>query len=76
MIDIKNKISAFFIFNSSFGPREGDVSNDLLLSRLSMFSTDLQTYKWFCLVLGTKKDIILPPQQYRTRCSENAGWTM
>lgn len=26
MIDVKTKIYSFFIFNSSFGPREGDVS--------------------------------------------------
>lgn len=25
-MDMKNKIISFFIFNSSFGPKEGDVS--------------------------------------------------
>lgn len=27
MIDVKNKINSFFIFNSNFGPKEGEVSN-------------------------------------------------
>lgn len=31
MIDVKTKINSFFIFNSSFGPREGDVSMQMLL---------------------------------------------
>lgn len=26
MIDVKHKVNSFFIFNSTFGPKEGEVS--------------------------------------------------
>lgn len=26
MIDVRNKVNSFFIFNSTFGPKEGEVS--------------------------------------------------
>ncbi|XP_049873224.1 vacuolar fusion protein CCZ1 homolog isoform X2 [Pectinophora gossypiella] len=40
MIDVKAKISSFFIFNSNFGPREGEESKRILFFHPSQVGTD------------------------------------
>ncbi|CAB3220751.1 unnamed protein product [Arctia plantaginis] len=42
MIDVKTKINSFFIFNSSFGPREGDELKRILFYHPSQTSPDAQ----------------------------------
>ncbi|PZC81425.1 hypothetical protein B5X24_HaOG212630 [Helicoverpa armigera] len=42
MIDVKTKINSFFIFNSSFGPREGDELQRILFYHPSQASADTQ----------------------------------
>lgn len=42
MIDIKTKINSFFIFNSSFGPREGEELKRILFYHPSQTSPDAQ----------------------------------
>lgn len=42
MIDVKAKISSFFIFNSSFGPREGEELQRILYFYPSQTSADSQ----------------------------------
>ncbi|KAJ8731308.1 hypothetical protein PYW07_004472 [Mythimna separata] len=42
MIDVKAKINSFFIFNSSFGPREGDELQRILFYHPSQTSADAQ----------------------------------
>ncbi|XP_075977696.1 vacuolar fusion protein CCZ1 isoform X2 [Anticarsia gemmatalis] len=42
MIDVKTKINSFFIFNSSFGPREGEEFKRILFYHPSQTSPDAQ----------------------------------
>ncbi|KOB67639.1 Vacuolar fusion protein CCZ1-like protein [Operophtera brumata] len=58
MIDIGNKISAFFVFNSSFGPREGDELKRILFYHPSNIGPDARKMQ-----TQTKRYIFYQPEK-------------
>ncbi|KAI8436845.1 hypothetical protein MSG28_010299 [Choristoneura fumiferana] len=86
MIDVKTKIHSFFIFNSSFGPKEGEVvripyttkalsaigeSRGDVIEPSVMYDLLISAYRLFRMFVGPFQDI--SPDEIYTTCDKFFG---